>query len=119
MPTQFVDDRETALRVGYDATDWSSPISFEDYRLAVKDWIIKAISRDGQVIGAAYRKDDEVHVSVLPEWRCVWLTKGVLRELFDGPRVTTKVTPGHDYMYDILKRLGFKELNGGLFVKEN
>lgn len=119
MPTSLVDDRETALRVGYEATDWSAPITYEEYRAAVKDWIIKAISRDGQIIGAVYNKDDELHVSVLPEWRRLWLTKGLLRQLFGGSRVTTKVTTGHDYMYDVLKRLGFKESDGGLLVKEN
>ena len=119
MTTQIVNDRENALRVGYDATDWSAPVSFEDYRAAVKDWIINAVKRDDKIIGAVYRKDDELHVSILPEWRCVWITKGILRELFDKPRVTTKVTPGHDYMYDILKRLGFKESDSGMLIKEN
>jgi hypothetical protein len=119
MTTQLVDDREAALRVGYDATDWSVPISFEDYRNSVKDWIIKAIKRDDEIIGAVYRKDDELHVSVLPQWRRAWITKGLLRQIFAGPRITTKVTPGHDYMYDILKRLGFKESDSGMLVKEN
>jgi hypothetical protein len=119
MPTQIIDDREAGLQIGYKATDWSAPISFENYRTAVKDWIIKAIKRDDQVIGAVYLKDDELHVSILPEWRRMWITKGILRQLFSGPRVTTKVTPGHEYMYDILKRLGFKESSSGLLVKEN
>jgi hypothetical protein len=119
MTTQLVDDREAALRVGYDATDWSAPVLFEDYRASVKDWIIKAIVRDNTCIGAAFRKGEEVHVSVLPEWRCRWITKGLLRELFSGPRVTTKVTPGHDYMYGILDRLGFKKTDADLLVKEN
>jgi len=119
MTTQLVDDRESALRVGYEATDWSAPVLFEDYRNSVKDWIVKAIKRDDEIIGAVYRKDDELHVSVLPQWRRVWVTKGLLRQLFDGSRVTTKVTPGHDYMYDILKRLGFKESDSGMLVKEN
>lgn len=119
MTTQLVDDREAALRVGYEATDWSAPVLFDDYRAGVKDWIIKAIVRDNTCIGAAFRKDNEVHVSVLPEWRCRWITKGLLRELFSGPKVTTKVTPGHDYMYDILDRLGFKKTDGDLLVKEN
>lgn len=119
MPTLLLDDREAALRVGYDATDWSAPIVYEEYRISVKDWIIKAISRDGQIIGAVYLNGDELHVSVLPEWRKRWLTKGLLKQLFSGPRVTTKVTAGHDYMYDVLKRLGFKESDGGLLVKEN
>ena len=119
MTTQLIDDRESALRVGYEATDWSAPVLFEDYRNSVNDWIIKAIKRDDEIIGAVYRKDDELHVSVLPQWRRVWVTKGLLRQLFDGSRVTTKVTPGHDYMYDILKRLGFKESDSGMLVKEN
>jgi len=119
MTTQLVDDRESALRVGYEATDWSAPVLFEDYRNSVKDWIIKAIKRDDEIIGAVYRKDDELHVSVLPQWRRVWVTKGLLRQLFDGSRVTTKVTPGHDYMYDILKRRGIKESDSGMLVKEN
>jgi hypothetical protein len=59
MTTQLVDDRESALRVGYEATDWSAPVLFEDYRNSVKDWIIKAIKRDDEIIGAVYRKDDE------------------------------------------------------------
>ena len=119
MTTQLVDDRETALRVGYEATDWNAPMVFEDYCAAVKDWTVKAIKRDDSVIGAVYRKNDELHVSILPEWRRVWVTKGLLRQLFSGPKVTTKVTHGHDYMYDILKRLGFKESDGGMLIKEN
>lgn len=119
MTTQVVDDRETAIRVGYDATDWVNQVSFEDYRTVVKDWIIKAIVRDGECIGALFRKDDEVHVSILPVWRKVWATRGLLRAIFEGDRVTTKVTPGHEYMYAILERLGFKQVNGGMLVKEN
>jgi hypothetical protein len=119
MTTQLVDDRETALRVGYEATDWSAPISFEDYRALVKDWIIKAIKRDDKVIGAVYKKGDEIHISVLPEWRKKWLTKSLWVDFFQSGRVTTRVTRGHDYMYDMLKRLGFKETDGGMLVKEN
>ena len=119
MPTQIIDDRESGLRIGYEATDWSAPISFETYCAAVKDWVVKAIKRDDLIIGAVYYKDDELHVSILPEWRRLWVTKGILRQLFSGPRVTTKVTPGHEHMYGILKRLGFKESNSGLLVKEN
>jgi hypothetical protein len=56
---------------------------------------------------------------VLPEWRKKWLTKSLWQNFFQSGRVTTKVTPGHDYMYDVLKRLGFKESDGGMLVKEN
>jgi hypothetical protein len=119
MTTQLVDDRETALRVGYEATDWTAPVAFDTYCLAVKDWSVKAIKRDDSVIGAVYKKNDELHISVLPEWRKKWLTKSLWRDFFQSGRVTTKVTPGHDYMYDVLKRLGFKESDSGMLIKEN
>ena len=118
MTTAIVDDREMGLRIGYDATDWPWQISFDTYREAVKEWIIQTIVRDGKPIGAVYRKGDELHVSVLPDWRRAWATKGLLRQLFGTGRVTTRVTPGHDEMYGILARLGFKQQPDGLLVKE-
>ena len=119
MSTQLLDDRDAALRVGYEATDWSAPISFENYCAGVKDWTISAIKRDGNIIGAVYKKDDELHISVLPEWRKKWLTKSLWKNFFQSGRVTTKVTLGHDYMYDVLKRLGFKESVSGMLIKES
>ena len=110
--TGLVDDRATALRVGYEATDWSAPIAFEDYARAVDGWDIKAIMRDDKCIGAAYFNDGELHVSILPEWRRRWATKGLLKALFGTARVTTRVTPGHEYMHGILERLGFSNDNG-------
>ena len=117
MGTRLVDDRAAALRVGYEATQWSRPIAFEDYATAVEDWTIKAIVRDDQCIGAAYFNDGEVHVSVLPEWRRKWATKGILKDLFAGEDVWTRVAPGHEYMYGILQRLGFVEVADNVFVK--
>lgn len=119
MATVLADDRNTALRVGYAATDWSVPVDFEDYAAAMKPWTIRAIVRDGECIGAVFRRDDEVHVSVLPKWRGVWATKGLLRQILNGPRVTTKVSQGHDHMYGILGRLGFKSGENGSLIKGN
>jgi hypothetical protein len=119
VSTILVDDQDTGLRVGYAATQWSVPVSFDDYQNAMKNWTIQTILKDGHPIGAVYRKDDELHVSVLPEWRRKWVTKGMLRQLFNRPKITTRVAAGHDYMYDILKRLGFKKFDDNLFVKEN
>ena len=105
--THLSDNRGLALRVGYDATDWASDVSFEQYADAVKDWTIKGVFRDDKCIGAVYFNGDELHVSILPEWRRKWATKGFLSELFAKDRVVTRVTPGHEYMHGILKRLGF------------
>jgi hypothetical protein len=118
LTTELVNDRNTGLKIGFEATDWSQPVSFDDYALAVKDWIIKTVARDGVPIGAFYQKGDEIHFSIKPEWRRKWFTKGLKREVFDKQRVTTKVTPGHDYMIPILERMGFKDDGTGLMVKE-
>ena len=117
MTTRIVDDRETGLRIGYDATDWTQAIPFDAYHQAMKEWIIQTIVRDETPIGAVFRKDDELHVSVLPDWRRIWATKGLLRQLFGTGKVTTKVTPGHEHMYGILARLGFEQHPDGMLVK--
>lgn len=118
MATVIVDDRAAAMRVGYEATDWSAPLTFDAYESALRDWTVRAIQRDGEVIGAVFTKDGELHVSIRPDWRRRWMTKGILRELFAKP-VKTRVAAGHDYMRGVLERLGFTEHSNGMFVKEN
>lgn len=114
----MIDDREAGLKVGYEATDWSAPISFDDYKLSLKDWIIKTVVKDGVAIGAMYKKDDEIHFSIKREWRKKWFTRSLKREVFDGKRLTTRITPGHEYIIPILNRLGFRDDRTGLWIKE-
>ncbi len=118
MTTKITDNRDLALRIGYHATDWSQPILFQDYAEAMNNWQVRTLERDDQPIGAIYQKDDELHVSVLPEWRCKWLTKSLYKELFQTKRVVTKVAPGHDHMYGILRRIGFRCDADGMLVKD-
>lgn len=106
MASKIVDNRDLALRIGYAATDWNYSISFDEHVERAKDWNVKLIERDGCPIGAMFEKDGEVHCSILPEWRRKWLTKGLLRQIIDRPGFYTRVDDGHDYMYDILARLG-------------
>lgn len=106
MTTKLIDDRETALKIGYAATNWQHPMSYEQHVDIAKDWDVKLIERDGQPIGAMFAKDGEVHCSILPNWRRKWLTKGLLKQIIDRPRFHTRVDDGHDYMYGILERLG-------------
>lgn len=117
MTTQIVDDRDVALRVGYQATEWREPIDEATYRMFLEDWSVQAIMRDNTCIGAVFRRGEELHVSVVPEWRRRWITRGVLRALFADRITRTRVTPGHEYMHGILSRLGFVQLDDGSFVK--
>jgi len=114
----LVDDRRTGLEIGYAATDWTNPITFDEYEQAMRDWSVQTIVKNNQPIGAVYRKGDELHVSILPAWRCQWVTKGILRQLFNRKKIATQVSAGHDYMYGILERLGFKQTTGNWMVKE-
>jgi len=119
MATRLVDDRATALKVGFQATDWSIPVSYANYTDVLQTWDVKAIVRNDTCVGAAYFKNGEVHVSVLPEWRRRWATRGVLAELFAHENAHTRIMPGHEYMYGIFDRLGFKARNDGALVKGN
>lgn len=119
MTTRLVPDRSEALKIGYQATDWAQSIDYATYEAALQDWDVKAVERDGKYIGAAFFRGDEMHTSIVPEWRRRWVTKGLLKDLFANGRVTTRVTPGHEYMHDILRRLGFTETQDGWFVKEH
>lgn len=118
MASELVDDRETALQVGYEATDWSAPVSYDAYKNVLADWDVKAIVRNDICIGAAYFKDGEVHVSVLPSWRKRWVTRGLLKQLFDAENAHTRIMPGHEYMYGIFQRLGFVVSEDGAVVKD-
>lgn len=118
MTTRIVDDWITGLSVGYRATDWTTDVSFDDYVSALFDWDIKTIVRNETPIGAIFSRDGEVHVSILPEWRRRWLTKGLLAEL-TAMTTTTRVTPGHEHMYAVLDRLGFKPDGEGGLTREH
>jgi hypothetical protein len=118
LTTAITENRKMALQIGYHATDWTQPIAFDDYVKGLENWSVKTLERDSQPIGAVFQNGDELHVSVLPEWRCKWLTKGLYKELFMQKRVVTKVTAGHDHMYGILRRIGFRDDANGLLVKD-
>ena len=115
MTTILTDNRDTALKVGYEATDWSSPIAFDNYVQSMSDWSVQGIERDGKCIGAVYKKDGEVHVSILKDWRKRWMTKGLVQLILSPDVTCTEVMPGHEYMFDILTRLGMKNVNSYRF----
>lgn len=117
MATYLTDNRELGLKIGYETANWQSPISYEQHVEIARDWSVKTIERDGRTIGAVFEKDGEVHCAILPEWRRKWLTKGLLRQLIAHPAFHTRVDDGHEYMYDILTRLGMKRRPDGTVGK--
>lgn len=116
---QFTDDRQAALRIGYDATDWTEKPSFERYENALADWTVRLMEHKGEPVGALYTKGYEFHVSIVPEWRGRWATRSTLKAMIQTPVSITRVTPGHERVHGFLKRLGFEHRGNGLFVKED
>lgn len=117
MPTRIVENRDLALKIGYAATDWRYPITFDEHVKRAKEWDVRLIERNGRPIGAVFEKDGEVHCSILPEWRRRWLTKGLLKQITDRADFHTQVDEGHDYMYGILERLGMTRGPDGVVRK--
>jgi len=115
--SKIVNNRGIALKIGYAATDWDNYISYAEYEKISKDWNVRLITKGNVPIGAIYSKNGETHVSILPEWRKRWLTKGLLKEILADMRFT-KVAKGHDFMYSILERLGFKPQADGTVARE-
>ena len=118
MTTDIVDDRDAALEIGYRATEWIEPTTFEQYLDMAASWQVELVDRDGEPIGAVFRKDGETHVSILPEWRRRWLSRGLLKKLLTDTR-RTRVENGHEFMYGVLERLGFRRDDDGTLTREN
>jgi len=116
MPARLADNREMALRAGYDATV-NPPIPFEQYVALLDDWTVRAIVKDDKCIGAAYLKGPEFHVAVLPEWHGRWMNRRVLHDILGAPDAVTKVKPGDERVKDLLRRLGFTERPDGTFAR--
>jgi hypothetical protein len=117
MTTRVVENRDLALKIGYAATDWNYPITFDEHASRAEGWEVRLIERDGNPIGAIFEKDGEVHCSILPEWRRRWLTKSLLGQITNTPKFHTRVDDGHDYMYGILERLGMTRGPDGVVRK--
>lgn len=122
MTTWLSDDREAALRVAYDIHKDELEIhdktrgEFEDF---LADWTVQAIVRDDEVIGARYTRDGRLHVSVHPNWHGRWMTRGILKQIFDMPRVIVTRMPPENPVYGLLTRLGFTDIGGDTMVREN
>lgn len=118
MSTHLADNREEALAVGFLAIDWPEPMPVDQYERAFEDWTVRGIVRDGKTIGTTYVKDCELHVAILPEWRKRWVTRNVLNEMFDMPKVIARPIERSDTMYNYLICLGFEDKGDKTLVKE-
>ncbi|NQY98624.1 MAG: hypothetical protein HRT82_15840 [Henriciella sp.] len=120
MTLRLLDDpgaRQTALRVGYRATDWNERPDYGAYTEALSAWSVRLLADKKEPVGAVYTLGSEFHVSVLPEWRGRWATRGLLKKIIPEPEAVTRVTPGHEHVGGLLERLGFEAQGDGIYTK--
>jgi len=118
VTTTLTDNREAALKVGFDAVKWPDGLSYDAYQAAFAPWEVKAIERDGECIGAAYTKDCELHIAIDRKWQKRWCSRGILKQLFDMPKVIARPIEREDIMYSYLTSLGFKDQGNKTLVLE-
>jgi hypothetical protein len=121
MSTYLVSDRQTALDVGYEIVkdeEIMKNVTYEKYVENLSSWNLKAIQRDDEVIGVVCTKDKMLHLAVVKKWQGRWMTRGILRNIFDtegtivtGIRLDAKTK---DYLF----RLGFKETDNNNLILE-
>jgi GNAT superfamily N-acetyltransferase len=102
------DRRGEGLTLGFQATDWTRDVVFDDYVKAMSEWAVRIIEKDEQPIGVVYQNGPEIHVSVLPSWRKKWATRALLKKIIPEPLAITRIPEGREDMAGILKRLGFE-----------
>ena len=91
------------LPKGYTLTDWKEGTkSFEFIPVQVGD----------ETVGAIMARGPELHVSILPAYRCKWMNKKVMRFIKDRAHqfgfVQTLVSNEHQAGHKFAERLGFK-----------
>jgi hypothetical protein len=118
--TALADDKKLALKVGYKASDWANDVPYHDFEAYFSPWEALAVMKGTECIGACFfePKTNEMHFSILPEWRKKWLTKDILARILAMPRIMTRVPAGYPFMEPILERLGFKHLSGEFWARD-
>lgn len=111
--------REEAIKVGFEAClPRLNGLSFKDWEQALRPWEVKAFVKDEEVIGMLMTKGNELHVAVKPEVRGKWLSRRLIREVFEPVlefgEWKTSVSPENKKGEDFVKRVR-KGLESGRF----
>jgi GNAT superfamily N-acetyltransferase len=98
--------QEEAIAAGWKAYCERVPTYAEAYHRAVAGWSAVAVCDDDKVIGALLLKEGVIHLGIIPEYRGLWASKRVIREMLKyGTRTTMQ--PDEDLTF--IARIGFKQ----------
>lgn len=117
LSTYLTDRRNLALIVGYQAakdtpeiSDDIAGIPFDVMVNNLSDWEVRAVERNGNVIGMMAIKDGEVHFCISKEFQGRWLTRSLLKEISKMDIRFTTVNINNKPKMDFVEKIGFKSI---------
>lgn len=106
------DRREEALKAGFASLldRLEHGYSFESFCGILNDWEVKAFCDGERTIGMLMVKGPELHVAVLPEVRGKWLSRRLIREVFNPifktyGKAETDVSPDNEKGIEFVNRI--------------
>jgi GNAT superfamily N-acetyltransferase len=106
--------RDEAIAAGWLAYAERVPGYYGAYLNYCDAWQLVAVCSDGEVIGALFVKDGEIHVGIVPEWRGRWASRRVIREMLSYGTATT-LMDSEDECKRFIGRIGFKPVGEGKY----
>lgn len=112
--------RKDLLKIAFIASE--TGLTFDQFKEGLKDWKLKPIKAEGQVVGAFMNKNSEIHFSVLKDWRGKWFTRQIIKEfLLPVFRVYGFLITRADNEFgrNLVKRFGFNHVSGNIYRMES
>lgn len=106
-------EQEQAMFMIYESVKHRSPINFNQFKEALKDWEFVPLTENGEIIGAVIQKENEIHVGYgkKPKASIKKHIKQTLNNLLDKyGEVVTSVQKGNDRGLAFCKRLNFIQI---------
>lgn len=106
-------EQEEAMLMVYESVKQRLPINFSQFKDALNDWEFVPLVENGQIIGAAMLKENEIHVGYgkKPKASIKKHIKETLNKLLDKyGEVVTSVQKGNDRGLAFCKRLNFVQI---------
>jgi GNAT superfamily N-acetyltransferase len=109
-------EREVALIAAYKASiHILNGMLVQQFFEKMQEWEVFPVKVDDQIVGAILRKENDMHVSIIPEGRHKWFGKEA-QQLIDDTieqygSAKTSVADSNEAGHRFVKKLGFKPIN--------
>jgi hypothetical protein len=109
-------EREVALIAAYKASiHILNGMLVQQFFEKMQEWEVFPVKVDDQIVGAILQKENDMHVSIIPEGRHKWFGKEA-QQLIDDTieqygSAKTSVADSNEAGHRFVKKLGFKPIN--------